>query len=49
MSEQACCNFEVTKLENGFQVVVTGCDCQELIEKCLAKCCDEKGGSSECC
>ncbi len=49
MSEQSCCNFEVTKIDNGFRVEVTGCDCQEMVEKFLANCCNKEGESKPSC
>ena len=49
MSEKSCCNFEITNLENGFRIEVTGSDCQEFMKKFLENCCKGKEGSKDCC
>ncbi len=49
MSDQSCCNFKVTRREDGFSVDVTGEQCKELLERLLACCSSEEGEDKKGC
>jgi len=51
MSENPCCNFSVSKTENGFQIEVTGACCEEMWQRLQESgcCADKSSESGSCC
>ncbi len=49
MSDQSCCNINVTKKEDGLVIDVTGIECKEFFERMLARCCNTQDERKEGC